>query len=109
MRPVADKSERCVAGAQRDLLDSSDLAHVDEIVGEDPSGLGEEDRPVPIVRDRLDEIEVRGHASNADRPAEIPPDALFENRAPPLGDVGTVLTKIFLEPGRLLDGTAVAD
>jgi cytoskeleton protein RodZ len=30
-------------------------------------------------------------------------------RAPPLGEVGTVLTKIVLDPGRLLDGTAVAD
>lgn len=27
-------------------------------------------------------------------------------KAPPLGDVGTVLTKVSLEPGRLLDGTA---
>ncbi len=30
-------------------------------------------------------------------------------KAPPLGDVGTVLTKIMLDPGRLLDGTAVAN
>ena len=30
-------------------------------------------------------------------------------KAPPLGDVGTVLTKVTLEPSRLLDGTAVAD
>jgi cytoskeleton protein RodZ len=31
------------------------------------------------------------------------------HKAPPLGDVGTVLTKVSLEPSRLLDGTAVAD
>jgi cytoskeleton protein RodZ len=30
-------------------------------------------------------------------------------KAPPLGEVGTVLTKVTLEPSRLLDGTAVAD
>jgi cytoskeleton protein RodZ len=30
-------------------------------------------------------------------------------KAPPLGEVGTVLTKVSLEPSRLLDGTAVAD
>ena len=30
-------------------------------------------------------------------------------KAPPLGEVGTVLTKVSLEPGRLLDGTAVTD
>lgn len=37
-------------------------------------------------------------------------DVLVDGRkAPPLGEVGTVLTKIMLEPGRLLDGTAVAN
>jgi cytoskeletal protein RodZ len=37
-------------------------------------------------------------------------DVLVDGRkAPALGDVGTVLTKVLLEPGRLLDGTAVAD
>jgi cytoskeleton protein RodZ len=30
-------------------------------------------------------------------------------KAPPLGEVGTVLTKVSLEPSRLLDGTAVTD
>jgi cytoskeleton protein RodZ len=30
-------------------------------------------------------------------------------KAPALGDVGTVLTKVTLEPSRLLDGTAAAD
>jgi cytoskeleton protein RodZ len=30
-------------------------------------------------------------------------------KAPPLGEVGAVYTKILLEPSRLLDGTAVAD
>ena len=30
-------------------------------------------------------------------------------KAPPLGEVGTVLTKVTLEPSRLLDGTAVTD
>jgi cytoskeleton protein RodZ len=30
-------------------------------------------------------------------------------KAPPLGEVGTVLTKVSLEPSRLLDGTAVAN
>jgi hypothetical protein len=87
MQPVNDKSERYVAGVQRLVRRSSDLPDVDEIVGEDPAGLGEEDRPVPVVRDRLDEIEIRGHASNADRPAQVPPDTLLEDRAPPLGHV----------------------
>jgi cytoskeleton protein RodZ len=30
-------------------------------------------------------------------------------KAPPLGEVGAVYTRILLEPSRLLDGTAVAD
>jgi cytoskeleton protein RodZ len=30
-------------------------------------------------------------------------------KAPALGDVGTVLTKVLLEPSRLLDGTAVSN
>jgi cytoskeleton protein RodZ len=30
-------------------------------------------------------------------------------KAPALGDVGTVLTKVLLEPSRLLDGTAVTN
>ena len=31
------------------------------------------------------------------------------SKAPPLGDVGTVLIKVLLEPSRLLDGTAVVN
>jgi hypothetical protein len=86
-QPVDGKSERNVAGVQRRGRRSSDLPDVDEIVGEDPTGLDEKDRAVPVVRNRLDEIEVRGHAPHADRTSKVPPDTLLEDRSPPLGDV----------------------
>src|SRR4051794_26372956 len=58
---------------------SGHLAHIHEIVGEDPASLADEVRRLARCH-RRNVLEVGRHAADADDPPENPPDAILEHR-----------------------------
>src|SRR5688500_2745013 len=76
-----------LAGVSSRRRPSADLLHIEELLGEDPAGLGEEGVGLVLGRDRRDEIEIRGDAADGDRPTEELADPLLEVRPAALGDV----------------------
>src|SRR5258705_4406719 len=71
--------------ARRELL--ADLADVDEVIAEDPPSLCEDVDRIGIARDRRNEIQVRRHAADGDRPTEELADPLLQHRPPALQGV----------------------